>query len=170
MMTLLHVFYLMMLVDKIVLIDYFFFNSSYKEIDEISNAKSIVKIAKLIQESDLNMILYFHPNFILFPIYWKAKIYLSQRLITTNIKNFLSVSTSLDKKCFLHIMTAKQLYDLDEIWSHCVCEFFYKSQRFYYDPFLSRCVLYYPEIMSDYTIPSHEQILQMKIVSILIWR
>lgn len=146
----------------------FFFNQKLIDANEIRNARSTSKIIKLLNNNGLSCFLYISKPFIISPVFSKY-IFLKRYQKTFSLQHFEKFGSSIKKRVYLHHVTAHQLYKINEVWSHYICEFFDSDNRLYFDPFLGRLKIEYPN-MENYLIPSHNQIVRKYIISILIWR
>jgi hypothetical protein len=140
-----------------------------EEENKIVKSRTTWQISNLFRSHELNTLVYIHCSFLFNPK-WLLLRLIFPKLVTNSSREYLDKIESLEVKCLLNLMTAKQIYNIDEIWSHYTCDFLFGDKFYHCDPFLEKCKREYPLAMGCYNLISYQEFLKKKIISILIWR
>ena len=146
----------------------FFLNSTYTKSSAIQEANTLRDIHNLLKEQSSGVHIYIHPSLLFLPPCFRLT--LSRDVQTTfNTDAFIKSASSQVHYGILHLMTAKQIYGIDECWSHFVCELYDHGKSEFYDPFLEKCMRDYPNEMFSYQEPTRSEIMTKRVISFLTW-
>ncbi len=145
----------------------YFFTKNIPEEEKVLKVSNTLKTLDFLKESKLCFFIHL-PHISLISPFALHLWLLYKKHITFSLQEFIIKINSAEKKCILYNLTSYQLYLIKEDWTHCVCEFFDDSKRFYYDIYLEKLEVDYPSI-KNYSPPSHEELMNYLSIKILIW-
>ncbi|MDQ3130517.1 MAG: hypothetical protein M3Q99_07130 [Acidobacteriota bacterium] len=128
----------------------------------VGNIKSTSALIAYLEKNNLKCIVFCPFFFIISPrlwgLFWKHR-------VSANF--FLEISNTHRRKAIIHFLSAHQLYDIEDLWTHYVCEFF-ADTYIYFDPYLDQLAIDYPT-KKNYVAPSSMELLYNKSIKILIF-
>lgn len=133
------------------------------ELDTIANVRKINNFIKtyqyfkgrgLVVEGYVDKRLLINPKYLL---------YLLKKDIGHNKKIFDIPS---EKCIYMYYTTAKELYNIDEAWTHCICEVFESGERYVYDSYLKQLRREYGQVK----MLSHKELIKKIIIVLKIRR
>lgn len=128
----------------------------------VRNINSISSLITYLETNNLKCVVSCPIFFIFSPRLWQ--IFFSHRV---SVKKFLELGNENRRKVIMHFLSAQQLYDIDDFWTHYVCEFF-EEKYVYFDPYLDNLTIDYPS-KKGYKLPSSTELFQKKSIKILIF-
>jgi len=145
-------------------IDYIFnyFNVKICDADEVRKANNFVKTILLLKKYNFEV-----------EGYIDKRLLLNVKNIVTILRHKVGIRRSFFREdkagdyIILYYTSAKELYDLNEMWTHCICETFSENQSSrifdsYYDVI--------QEQLKNFEYPQKEQLKNKLIMAIKVWR
>lgn len=138
---------------------YYYFNECYPNKEDVISCTSLYDTYKFLKKNRFNFICRCNMLFLLNPVmaYIFTKSIIQKKRFSHNTKMLL-----------LHFSSAHELYNIDDVWNHYICEFKYNDEWLVYDS-------YYKNISDDYKNIDikpikHASIKKLKKFSFIIWR
>lgn len=105
------------------------FNLALGTVEDIRKVDNFIKTVKYLQKRGLHVEGYIDKRLLFNP---KYILYLFYPNISWN-KSFFDVT---EECIYMYYTSAKELYNVDEMWTHCICEIYQGKKRIIFDSYM----------------------------------
>lgn len=137
-----------------------FFDLELDAVENIRKTNNFIKTFRYLKKTGLNIQAYIDKRLLLNPKYlfylFIPDIHCSKSFFHETIKDGV----------YFYYTSAKELYGINELWTHCVCEFYHDGERTLFDSYFNQICKEYPYITSL----THEELKNKLVITIKIRR
>lgn len=137
-----------------------FFDLESDTAENIRKINSFIKTFRYLKNIGLSIQAYIDKRLLINPKYLfyllNPNIHCSKTFFDETIKN----------EIYFYYTSAKELYGVNELWTHCICELYHDGERTVFDSYFNQISKEYPYI----TLPNHDELKNKLIIAIKIRR